>query len=417
MALGADGAPSAKAMTDLRPSASGTTRSPAPATVAAPAPQPAVAVTAAASPPAATPTTPQPAAAFHKPPSAALDLSQAPVSASPPPEPSQPSAAPEPSPAAAQPVAVATVKAEVEARRHDQLENAQTITQSPAISKFHPNAAVAAEPAATTEPEPSVPVISQPPPAATPAPLAPEPLAPVERPSVTPEPPRPPNIATPVPVTAGPTAATGPTSTITRPPVRPQPLPSATAGLIRSNRRLVAKPDLANVDPEESRWQVFAQALARPKRRANPAALAAAVAVVALLGGYIWLQNYPKLAIRTASDRAGFQASVPTYLPTGYNLDHSAATQPGQVALTFNALGSSDDLTITQRPTDWDSQSLLANYVADQSTQPLVVSQQGLTVYLYNGNEASWVNQGIWYSIGGHNHLNREQLLKIINGL
>lgn len=436
MALDAGGSPAAKPMADLR------SATPPPANVNPAAPEPVpIAKAAPVSPTPATPPAPKPATDFHQRSSDVLDLSHAPIAPRPPqvievPVATEPAVKPTvvttpavvTTTATTTPVELDTVKSEVEARRRDQLENAQAITQSPAISKFHSVTPVVAAPEPVTPPV-ATPSTPQPePPAAQsatvpvtppPAPITPPPVAPAEVPSVTPEPPSPPSIAAVHPSTpVGPVSPTGPTSTITNPPVHPQPLPGVAVGQIQANRRLVPKPVLASVDPEGARGAAFTQKLAKaPPRRAKPAAVAAAVAVVAILGGYIWLQNYPKLAIRSASNRAGFTASVPTYLPSGFSLNHNAATQPGLVALTFSSIASADNITITQRPTDWDSQSLLANYVADQSPQHLSVNQQGLTIYLYNGNQASWVNQGIWYSIGGHNHLNRDQLLKIINGL
>lgn len=142
----------------------------------------------------------------------------------------------------------------------------------------------------------------------------------------------------------------------------------------------------------------------------------ATVTAVALMGGYIWLQNYPKLALQTASAKAGIKASLPGYLPSSYNLKNTN-TGPGLVTLSFFSPSSSVPLTIAQSKTDWDSNSLLDNFIAKHTDDYATVQGQGLTIYLFNNNQAAWVNHGIKYAISGAEHLSREQILKIAYSL
>ena len=74
--------------------------------------------------------------------------------------------------------------------------------------------------------------------------------------------------------------------------------------------------------------------------------------------------------------------------------------------------------TITQQASDWDSASLLANYVSSAS-QTFQTSQiRGNTVYIYGeGDNATWVNNGIWYTINDRAGLNPDQLLKIAESM
>jgi hypothetical protein len=143
---------------------------------------------------------------------------------------------------------------------------------------------------------------------------------------------------------------------------------------------------------------------------------AAIAAVMLIMGGYIWLQNYPKLAIQSAGNRAGLSASIPGYMPSSYSLRHTD-TAPGIVTLNFTSPNQDTPLTIEQHRTAWDSNSLLDNYVARQSDDYTAVQGQGLTVYLFNENQAAWVNHGVWYSIAGATRLSREQILKIAYSL
>jgi hypothetical protein len=137
---------------------------------------------------------------------------------------------------------------------------------------------------------------------------------------------------------------------------------------------------------------------------------------VAIMGGYIWLQNAPKMAIQSAGNKAGLTASLPGYVPSSYALA-STNTQPGLVTLSFKSPSQPAALTIGQKRTTWDSQSLLDNVIAKKTADYNAVQGQGLTIYLYGQNQAAWVNHGIWYSIEGASRLSREQILKIAYSL
>ena len=151
-------------------------------------------------------------------------------------------------------------------------------------------------------------------------------------------------------------------------------------------------------------------------RRPTGIQIAAVAAVIAVMGGYIWLQNAPKLAIQNAADRAGVSANLPGYMPSSYQLKDTK-TAPGLVTVSFESPGADQPLTITQQHTTWDSRSLLDNFVSKQNGDYTALTGEGLTVYLFGANQASWVNHGVWYSITGTGRLSREQIMKIIYSL
>lgn len=142
----------------------------------------------------------------------------------------------------------------------------------------------------------------------------------------------------------------------------------------------------------------------------------AVTAAVLIMGGYIWLQNYPKLAIESADSRSGVAASLPAYVPTSYNLA-ATSVAPGLVTLKFTSPSSADTLTIAQQRTDWDPSSLLDNYIAKTTDDYAAVQGQGLTIYMFGQNQATWVNRGIWFSIAGASRLSRDDILKIAYSL
>lgn len=156
----------------------------------------------------------------------------------------------------------------------------------------------------------------------------------------------------------------------------------------------------------------------RPHLSLSPGAgrFATTAAAVVILGGYVWLQNYPKLAVQNAGSQAGLTAALPSYIPSSYSLA-GTTTNPGLLTLKFTSPSADTPLTIAQRRTSWDPNSLLDNYVAKNSDDYAAVEGQGLTIYLFGNNNATWVNHGVWYSIAGADRLSRDQILKIAYSL
>lgn len=177
-------------------------------------------------------------------------------------------------------------------------------------------------------------------------------------------------------------------------------------------------PAATTVAPVAVQSPELQQALDSAKTAKAPSVLkiGAALTAIAIMGGFVWLQNSPKLAFHSAASRAGIEASLPTYIPSSYHQAGPASVGDGQLTLEFRSPTSEDALKISQKRTAWDSNSLRENYVARQSDNYVAVSGQGLTIFLYNDN-ASWVNHGIWYSVSGTAKLSREQILKVAYGL
>jgi len=104
--------------------------------------------------------------------------------------------------------------------------------------------------------------------------------------------------------------------------------------------------------------------------------MVAAVAVVTVMAGYIWQNNYPKMSIKTASSKAGIEANLPSYVPSNYKSRHISRICPREVTLSFNASNHDPGFQISQRHTDWDSGSLLDNFVAKASSHYQAVQGQ-----------------------------------------
>lgn len=124
----------------------------------------------------------------------------------------------------------------------------------------------------------------------------------------------------------------------------------------------------------------------------------------------------PNLSMRVAAANAGVDASFPDYRPDGYRFDGPIAYNNGEVSLKFASNTNTSGYTINQKNSSWDSQAVLDNYVSKKAKDYLTYSEQGLTIYTFDG-EAAWVNGGVFYTIEGDAPLSSDQVLRIAGSM
>ena len=175
---------------------------------------------------------------------------------------------------------------------------------------------------------------------------------------------------------------------------------------------VIAPPEKLNQD----KYQQFKDL--KSSKLAKPAGIAVSVLALFLTGAYLWQSNYSNLAFKIASAKAGVSASVPGYIPAGYNLGGDIQTNPGTVNYNLVNNNQNKRISITQSKTDWDSQALAESYVAPKAENYLAVQAKGLTIYMLGNNQATWVNKGTWYKIESLNQaISQEQAVKIAGSL
>lgn len=141
---------------------------------------------------------------------------------------------------------------------------------------------------------------------------------------------------------------------------------------------------------------------------------ASGLAVVLVLGAYVAYLNIPSISMKVAANRAGFSANLPGYTPSGYSLQNPIVHSPGQVAINFKSNTDERKFSLTQQPTNWDSAALLENVVTKNNPNYLTYQDRGLTIYIFDGSSAAWVNDGKMYQVNGEgSSLDADQLLKI----
>lgn len=147
----------------------------------------------------------------------------------------------------------------------------------------------------------------------------------------------------------------------------------------------------------------------------TPRALAVSTSVLAgvLLGGFFAIQNVPNLSVRVAAARAGFDASMPGYNPAGFSFKGPISYSPGQVTISFRSNTDDRGYSVTQRSSNWNSDALLSNYVVAENKQYQTYLDRGRTLYIYDGSNATWIDNGVWYQVEGNAEMTTDQLVRI----
>lgn len=141
--------------------------------------------------------------------------------------------------------------------------------------------------------------------------------------------------------------------------------------------------------------------------------IAAASLATVLLVGFIAFQNVPNLAMRVATARAGVQGSLPGYQPAGFGMSGPIQYKPGQITISYKSNSDTRGFQVSQKTSQWNSETLREEYVASERRAYQTFQDGDRTIYIYDGSNATWVDEGVWYQIEGNSSLNSDQLLRI----
>ncbi len=136
-----------------------------------------------------------------------------------------------------------------------------------------------------------------------------------------------------------------------------------------------------------------------------------------IVGSVFAYQNMPELAMRVAATRAGLNANLPAYQPAGFALSGPIKYDSGEVTVNYKSSTDERAFDVTQKNSSWNSETLLENYVATTKQPYQTFQANGRTIYIYEGNKATWVDGGVWFNIDGKTNLNSDQLLRIADSL
>ena len=142
----------------------------------------------------------------------------------------------------------------------------------------------------------------------------------------------------------------------------------------------------------------------------------ATLSAVLVIGGCIAYVNKSSVELQLASVRAGFQASAPGYAPAGFQ-KQATVNNDGKVAINFVSPLDKSKFTITQQSSDWNSQTLFDSVVAQNNNSYQTVLSNGRTIYMYGDNQATWVDGGILYNVGGNAKLSKDQISALASSM
>jgi len=138
---------------------------------------------------------------------------------------------------------------------------------------------------------------------------------------------------------------------------------------------------------------------------------------IMILVGIVGYQNINNIQIRMAGSRAGFAASLPSYQASGFGLSQ-IRTNAGEVALNFKDKNNvNKNYVVQEKPSSWDSLALRDNFVSVTDNKSRTLQSNGMAIYLYGDNNATWVNGGIWYLVSGNGTLSDNQIINLANSL
>jgi len=155
------------------------------------------------------------------------------------------------------------------------------------------------------------------------------------------------------------------------------------------------------------------------KLQVSPRALTVSVSVLAfvLVSGFIVYQNIPGISVKVAASRAGMSASMPSYAPSGFAFAGPVQYKSGQITLGYHSTTDNRAYQLFQQQTTWNSATLASAGLAAQGTGFTTYMVKGMDIYVYNGSNATWINNGVRYTIEGDSSLSVDQLLKIASSL
>ncbi len=147
------------------------------------------------------------------------------------------------------------------------------------------------------------------------------------------------------------------------------------------------------------------------------AGLVAACFAVFLFVGFLAYQKVPQIAVKVAARNAGFDAKVPSNIPSGYAFKSPVDSSKDKLTIQYKSNTDKRSFKITQKPSNWTSESLLSNYLIEGKKQYQAYYNKGMTVFIYDNSNATWVDKGVWFTLDADGSLSSDQILSIASSI
>jgi hypothetical protein len=144
--------------------------------------------------------------------------------------------------------------------------------------------------------------------------------------------------------------------------------------------------------------------------------IAASCLAIVMILGFVAYQNEATIQLKLASSRSGVNAALPAWQPSGFHLG-TFAYGPGSVTVKYDNPASGQHFAITQTASNWNSSSLLSEFVYPNNESYDTLLSNGTTIYTYGQKNATWVSGGVWYKLSSDGTLSPDQIVNIATSM
>lgn len=188
---------------------------------------------------------------------------------------------------------------------------------------------------------------------------------------------------------------------------------AVTDALIQNDERRANKQSATN-EPNrvEEELRAAKRSVRRQKRAFRMPAIATAAAAVAILAGYGVYAAYPNVQVRVAASKAGINAQ-PTVALNGYHISGPVAYANGEITVNYRD-GNGSTYSVNQRKAAETDKSLRTAASSRGSSNMTYeeISAGSTNIYRYD-DKATWVKDGMVYTIDTNDRLTNEQISTI----
>ncbi len=149
---------------------------------------------------------------------------------------------------------------------------------------------------------------------------------------------------------------------------------------------------------------------------ATPAGLLPVFVTTMAIAGFLVYQNIPSISMRVAANRAGFNARLPES-PIGFGVDGPVVVDGGRVSVRFRSNTDTRNATLHQQPSNLDTDSLRLGFLEQNDIEYQTYSRNGSTIFIYGDSQATWLNQGVWFTLEGESRLSPAQILDLASSI
>jgi hypothetical protein len=155
----------------------------------------------------------------------------------------------------------------------------------------------------------------------------------------------------------------------------------------------------------------------RKKARRHVTSMAAGTLALLVIAGFAFYQNSAGLQFKVASFHAGVATHMPNLKAAGFAYDGAKADGD---TLVVGFSSPSGNYRLSQQATNLSEQDVINDLSAtDASGHPdyTTVHAGSTTVYRFGANDATWVQDGTWYTVNGTGSLTDQQVTSLVDNI